>query len=321
MKIKKIKRSMVGISMALSIALITTFTFAATTGSTNVKKLSESDKLKAEKYMLDIGINENAVNNAPDSELSKYVNAKLVAKTDKYYRVTTSSNTIGILNVSDVNSKINMVEISKEQCEKEARDYKTNQSKSPNTEDVQITNLSVSNKKPTSWMEVVVTANYQGDKIYTISNACKWLTTPAYRQLDVIGLGHDNKVTTLGGTEYFYSQCYRSGAWPGWVTSKKYTNEARENVGGCGFKWQLPGNVISRTPQTYSDFYCYMSYNIKISQDNWSGDLSIFGEYKHQQAIIKFSPSFTYIGASMTLKSVNKYDSADCLLRLHTEGW
>lgn len=292
MKTKKVKTLILSMAVCFGMNLMSVGAFAATLNSNKI--LSASQKAQAKEYMLSIGLNKNFVNNAPDSELSKYVNGKKVSQTKKYYRIEHSTN--------GVDAK--KIEISKDECDKEIAQQKSNIS----------IDSDGSNSTSNSWMEMDLTATDDGDNVFTISNACTWLTTPDERDNDVIGIGHDTNLTTKQNTSYFYSQCYDHSTGGGYWKTSSSSSPLVQNAGGNAFKWALPDDSYNTSaPWYYDSFYAYMSYNVVVSSNSYSGDLSAYGDYEHQNTSYSFSPSISYpLGGSISVSSSNKYDAINC---------
>lgn len=295
MKNSKLKKILLFSSMAF--ALIT-YPITASASIKDTKDISQYELDKAKDFMLEIGLNKNFVKNAPTSEVLKYVDAKLITNTSKYYRINKDPN-------------IKPVELSEYECYDEiSNDTISNNTKSDGY-----------NQKQNSWLKMEVKATSNGSNQYLISNACTWLKDPFYRRTDIIGLGHDTHLSTVQNTAYFYSQCYkRTINNKDWVTSSS-TSPKKEDTGGTGFTWTLPSDSSSSStfPVGYSDFYCYMSYTVKLAPTNYSGPLTIFGDYQHQEKAINADPSFSYpSGGSISVKMADKFDSVQTLTSFNT---
>jgi len=304
------------ISLITSIILVcgtSTSVFATTTST-------KTGMENAKEYMLNIGLDSNFVKNAPDSEISKYVNAKLVSQTTKYYR--TSSTPKASTSISPNNVTTSVVEISKAECDKEVAAYnasiilKNLNSISPAT--------SVSAPNETSWMKMLITASSNGTSgQYFLSCAATWITTPNAREDDVLAMGHDSYLTTFGTASYFYTQCYDNSSrsysdTSNWVTSS--STNGKNSTEGIGYVWSLPSDYTNSDVGSYdhySSFYAYMSYTVQVASPTWHGLVAVASDYEHQQTLWSFIPSFSFpIGASINLTNASSYDATTDLLNI-----
>ena len=148
------------------------------------------------------------------------------------------------------------------------------------------------------WMRFHTTV-YEIDKTTGFAScAFTWLTPPASRILDVVGISMRNGVTRTATTEGFYTHSSPSDNY-------KYTfqtKDIRESGEGATAKFNLRNSdYIDQT----SDF-AFLSLNF-TKEGNSEG---INGSYAHQTFAISFSPSFSIDrnGAISISGGVNLFD-------------
>lgn len=314
---KKIKK-IIGISMCMLL-----FVGIMPTNVQAKEKITDKQKEQAKEYMLSIGIDKNVVKNAPESEIEKYVNAKLAGEEEEYYRVTyknnsklktinskqeTTSDAVKI-NSKDDNFTIEKFEpISEEQYNQET---KQNSNQNSNISLMSTSSSTVgSNTTNKSWIKLKLTATKTSTGNYTLTSSATWNDAPYFRKKDILAISNDSHFTKQQNTSYFYNQAYCKRLVGGsyWDTDDSYSPDD-DDISGSAFIWNLPlDSTSTTTPTVYNQFSCYMSYKVKT---NYSGSVSVSSKYAHQQITLIGSPSVSFPGgASITIGSASKYDVA-----------
>lgn len=296
----------------LSTVLVTTFLGQAT-------KAQTLDKAAVIEKLTNLGFTSSQIETLPKDEIERLsnINAKNIKTVEKYYEVT-----------YDKNSKTNkMKELSKEECYRRVENFNA---KKNSTEEAK-TNFSIysnpiipyialppndgdyTDEVSSGWIKMGTSVNDEGSKKFLFYNSFQWLTTPSIRQTDVFGLGHDQYMNVIPGSERFTYICdlydwvtggYRSGY------SYSLSAASKRDTYGYAFKFNLKKDL-------YRDYLAknhggYMYYEAYATPSNFVGYTSVYGNYAHRSIDVSISPAIAYpAGGSLNITNTSYYDYAD----------
>lgn len=266
-----------------------------------------------------MGFSQEEINDLPDSEILKYKDAKLVGKSQKYYRVDYELSDEG----KELKDK-HVTELSEEQCLKEVEEFKKEQAKKilnlksnslsimSNSFRIMSNYDSKSTSKTTpNWIKLTTYATYKSGTRYFFSNYAQWLTDPYYHMVDVLGIGHTTAISETPGTEYFYykwDKTLSNGTKTTYTTTS--TSATCCDPGGMAFKFTLTPHGDNRT-YSISNHRVYMSYYGYVTPTNYNGYFNIYGNYAHNENGWVAYPSISYpYGGSISVQPTNYYDNA-----------
>lgn len=211
--------------------------------------------------------------------------ATLISKTTKYYRVKNGT----------------AVEINRSQAESEIEAYnlkKELQSKG------EITQLSTSDTETTSWLTMTTTASQYMVPIYVngrvsgyiqdgwlLKNSFKWLTHPAFKLTDVLGMTFNPNLTYVQDSEFaVYTRDYSGVNPPPSESDYYYSAPHKSNSSGIAFDINLKAysNNGNGTTKTHRG---YMTFQVR-KNNSWATSTNVYGHYSHLYNTINYSVSF-----------------------------
>lgn len=257
--------------------------------------------------MLRIGFDQQLISDLPDSEILKYKDAKLVSRSEEYYKVDSTvevdKNTLEEKVISTVKTKISEQEALKNAKEENAKSIQRK------ADSLMRNNSLVStygfgdgyNSNQTyvvsATLKLEVWATYVSGNTYSLSSRFEWLSYPAENNVeDLFAISNDTKATKIQNTYYFiakYDQ-YLMDIYGGStllssnVTIDETTAPFKEEITGTGFKYTVPSKV---TPKSSQDWYekkalrGYMSYSLFVPSTSGLS-YGVLGSYGHESSYV-----------------------------------
>ncbi|WP_139024154.1 hypothetical protein [Desulfosporosinus sp. OT] len=222
-----------------------------------------------------LGFSDDEIANLSDVEINRLSekHGKLVSKVMKYYRVANSNNHT-------------MTEITKDQALKEVQE--DNKKSNKNSD---VGTMGNPNSSGNSWLSMTTSVSDLGNKDFYYKNSFKWLTDPLMHFSDVIGMTHNDSLSTISDSDYLkvmYTK-YNVTTPSGNQTDYYYT-ATKKDVTGYAYKFPLRG-----TSGDYSYKYPngYLIYECLATPSNFVGASNVYGHYDHQQIAAALSIGLT----------------------------
>ena len=243
-----------GVLLTICFSLV--FSNSIAIAAPNLKNLSE------------LGFSQEEIKDLDQEQIDRYsqMNAKLVAKSEKYFKYTKEGG---------------FVEIPKRQALREVEEF-NRKIKEEHGSDVSI--MSNPNTQSCSWLKQTTSASNIGGKIYYFKNSWQWLADPIITLTDVVGMTHSSSISVNSNSErlyYYYDKYNTHGVKEGTGKETYYTAD-KKDVYGYAYKYDIKGRSADGY-YVFKNQRGYMEYTGKATPDNFIGYSNVFGHYSHQQ--------------------------------------
>lgn len=293
-------------------------------------------------HAMDLNTHQRAVNNLLNSgwttedikdllteeALLTYADVLDISSTEKYYKITETfpSNKLGFYSLSSsdiINTKV--TEMNKSDFYSEVELHKTMKR-----------NLmrSFTNSKEVTtydgYMKMRVSKSKINTKNYQISFKAEWLIPPKNTKIDIIGLGHDGTLCKNSDYDTYFSYNAKFDYYDVYgipsEKNQKFVSYEPEGLNNDTYGTVIKYNLLNdrrcagtgdnlRYSMRVKSHKIYMHYRVIVNNTDTT-DVSIQGNYFHQQKTISVSPSISYtsVGLSFSNKSYFKEMTPNPLL-------
>ncbi|MCC8123068.1 MAG: hypothetical protein LIO58_05980 [Oscillospiraceae bacterium] len=155
------------------------------------------------------------------------------------------------------------------------------------------------------YMVYYVQAYRKSNDEFIISARFEWIITPFYKNVDVFGLGHDDKLTQIDDSAYYafkYTVYETMGgkSYPVDYYSTNTPTKIQVDEGGTVISQDLSANWSvwgTHTGLVRKNFTGYIQYQVRAAYTNTATINTaalIYAEYYHQKKAVSVSPSIGY---------------------------
>lgn len=260
------------------------------TSTCSVNSTENTDFAETKAMLLEMGMEQYAIDNLTDEDLIKYANCKRIVSTVSYSKVDENDN------VTYLCEDVAIEEAEVAAMEENARIQNA------------INGIQTADQDTyqDSYMRVFFMTTYHWDGSYTFSTDARWLTMPAFRWTDVIGASAQLCTVTPSSRSGYVEYDRKLVGLGVNTTTPVHTalsssTFAEANDGtffGSGAKIDLPYDAINQsgTSMYYQNYKAHYQYDGHVTNPAVAHYFNAVGSYTHSRATLSFSPSIS-IGA------------------------